>query len=283
MKVRIQVEAEELLSYKYRLNSTEVFPTSLSSLLGNGYSGLKGSGSDLYGIREYQHGDNYKRVNRQATARTGIIHLNEYLEDRLLSAYLLIDQSSPLFFSSTYVMKSVIAARRGAETLFSYLKNGHRVSGDVFNEHAYATLPLTSSEITSEEWIMQVAKFNQMLLCKQKISKGNALSEALARALEAGISGRELYVFSDFMFYKGAELMDLLTTLRGNNRIYLIQVTDQLEENPPLKQWLSNGTNEFILRSEEEREKYKTLRETKKQRIMSFSRQNDIVFTEFFT
>lgn len=283
MKIEVQVTAEELLACKYQINLTNEFPVSFSTLTGNGYSGLKGSGSDFYGIREYQQGDTCKRVNRQATARTDVLHLNEYLEERLLSAYILIDQSTHLFFTSTHIMKSVVGARKGAEILFHYLKNGHRVSGEVFDEYTHSGLPLTTSEVTSDEWIEIVAEYNRALPGKNYSGKKNALLNVLIQSLGSEISGREIYIVSDFMIYETPKLIEPLIALCGKNRIYLIQLTDKLEENPPLKQWLSDGKSEFVLRSEDERTRYKQFREDKKQQLVRFSRENNIAFTEIFT
>lgn len=279
----IQVTPEELLAVRYDINTPSDFPVSFSPLAGNGYSGAKGSGSDLYGIREYQQGDICKKINRQATARTGILHLNEYVEDRLLSAYILTDQSTLMFFTSTHVMKSVIGARKTAEILFYYLENGHRASGEVFNEDAYFSLPLTNSEAICEEWIATVAEYNMSLPGKDCKGRQNSLIDALVRMLESEITGREIYIISDFINYEVTLLQNLLTTLCSKNRIYLLQITDRLEDNPPLKQWLNDGKNEFMLNNGNERSRYLRIRECKRQKLIDFSKDNNIEIIELFT
>lgn len=201
----------------------------------------------------------------------------------MLSAYVLIDQSSYLFFTSTYTVKSVVGARKGVEFVYYYLKNGHRVSGEVFDEYAHSALPLTANEATSDEWVSIVEGYNRALPGKHPSGEKKALSDALERCLESGISGREMYVLSDFMVYENAKLMELLATLGEKNRVTLVQLTDRLEENPPLKQWLGDGRHEFMFRGEDERVRYKQLREDGKRQWINFSRENNIVFTEIFT
>lgn len=282
MNTGIFVDAEELLAYK-EAEAEEDFPVSLSLWVGNGYSGVKGSGNDLYGIREYQPGDYLKRINRQATARTGKIHLNEFLEERMLSAYIVLDQSPALFFTSTGEMKSVLAARTACKILFQYQRQGHRIGGEVFNHLNYSDFAATTSLAICEEWVNAVARFNQTLLSVRLITHRNMLAEALTRCVNRNLSGREIYVLTDFMLCDIEKCIGLLTTLGKGNRIYLIQLTDTLEDNPPIRVWLSGAQGDFLLRDESDCESYCRYRHEKKQRWVDFARQRGFSYTELFT
>ncbi|MEY4415987.1 MAG: hypothetical protein RIQ53_3280 [Pseudomonadota bacterium] len=56
----------------------------------------RGSGVDLAGLREYQHGDDARRIDWNASARSPRPQLRETTEDRELQSWLLIDASASL-------------------------------------------------------------------------------------------------------------------------------------------------------------------------------------------
>lgn len=282
MRAEITIDTPTLLSLKHEMQS-EDFPISFSILSGNGYSGVKGNGNDLYGIREYQPGDNLKRINRQATARTGELHLNEYLEERMLSAYVVLDQSSSLFFTSTDRMKSVLAARKACSVLFHYQQKGHRIGGEVFNNQNHADFPATTSLSLYEEWIETVSLFNHSLLSSNPSRHKHALPDALNRCLNRNLNDRELYIVTDLLSYDATDCIRLLSTLGKTNRIYLIQVSDPLEDCPPLRVWLSGNRGDFVLRSESERKLYFEKRNEKKRMWTDFARSQGFSYTECFT
>lgn len=283
MKAEVWITTDELLELKYLSIPEEDFPLSLSVFPGAGLSKQKGGGYDLHGIRPYQPGDSLRRVNRLATARLDKLHLNEFMEERQLAAHILIDQSAPMFFSSTFTMKSVVAARTGIRILFDYLNNGHRVSGDAFGSDAHSVLPLTSGETVAEEWVAMVAEHSRRLANHRHTVTKGALPDALTRCLEVGLSGREVYIVSDFMPYACEVLEKQLNVLCHQNRLYLIQTSDMLEENPPLRLWLTDGENEWMFRHEKERKEYRRIRREKKERLIQFCKENKIVFYEIFT
>lgn len=283
MKAEVWITMDELLDLKHLSSPMEDFPLSLSALPGAGVSKQKGEGYDLYGIRPYQSGDSLRRVNRLATARLDKLYLNEFMEERQLAAHILIDQSASMFFSSTLTMKSVVAARIGIRILFDYLNNGHRVSGDVFGSDTHSILPLTSGEVVAEEWVAMVAEHNRKLVGWHRMVHREVLTDALTRCLEAGLSGREVYIVSDFMPYACETLEKLLGILCHQNRLYLVQTSDALEENPPLRQWLTDGENEWMFRHEKERKEYRRIRREKKERLIQCCKENGIMFYEIFT
>lgn len=283
MKAEVWITTDELLELKYLSIPEEGFPLSLSALPGAGLSKQKGGGYDLHGIRPYQPGDSLRRVNRLATARLNKLHLNEFMEERQLAAHILIDQSAPMLFSSTLTMKSVVAARTGIRILFEYLNNGHRVSGDVFGNDAHSVLPLTSGETVVEEWVTMVAEHSLRLANHRHTVTKDTLLDALTRCLEAGLSGREVYVVSDFVPYIGEALEKQLGILCRQNRLYLIQTSDLLEENPPLRQWLTDGVSEWMFRNAKEREEYRRSIRERKERLIQFCKENEIMFHENFT
>ncbi len=52
---------------------------------------FRGTGVDVADLREYQFGDDLRHIDWNVTARTDVTHVREYLEDREVTAWLLLD------------------------------------------------------------------------------------------------------------------------------------------------------------------------------------------------
>src|SRR5512143_3229599 len=64
-----------------------------------------GFGLDLADVREYQEGDDVRLIDWNVTARTGTPHVRQYIEDRELTAWFLLDLSPSLDFGRVDVLK----------------------------------------------------------------------------------------------------------------------------------------------------------------------------------
>lgn len=284
MKPEIYVTPEELLMLRCCDKYNSLFRTSDSLMTGSCYSGQKGSGSDLYGIRKFADGDNFRRINRKVTARTGVLHLNEYLEERLLSAFVVIDQSSYMFFSSTLRMKSVKAAKCGIQIISDYFNNDHRVGGEVFNEKGSRFLPLGVNEANMTEWIGSVAEYSKMLMQDQSAREViEPLHTVLDNLIHRGVSQTDLYIISDFLIADTDEVIGRLEVLLSCNKLHLIQVTDLVENNPPRGQMFTNGFSEFLFSNRKTQQAYMHSREERRNKLIRFSEQNNIQFVETYT
>jgi uncharacterized protein (DUF58 family) len=73
----------------------------LDGLLQGDYRTLfRGSGVDFADLREYVPGDDVRAIDWNVTARTDVVHVREYLEDRELTAWFLLDLSPSVDFGS---------------------------------------------------------------------------------------------------------------------------------------------------------------------------------------
>ena len=74
------------------------------------YSGLftskaEGEGYDLYGIRGYREGDSVKKIDWNATARTGDLHVKASHRDVNIPVYIFIDQSMSMSYGHAVTKK----------------------------------------------------------------------------------------------------------------------------------------------------------------------------------
>src|SRR3569833_1415258 len=77
-------------------------------LQGDHRSAFRGQGLDLADLREYQYSDDVRHMDWNVTARTQIPHVREYLEDREITAWFLLDMSPSIDFQSVSVSKRTV-------------------------------------------------------------------------------------------------------------------------------------------------------------------------------
>jgi len=82
----------------------------LDGLLHGDYRTLfRGTGLDLADLREYQFQDDVRRIDWNVTARLQTPYVREYLEDRDVSAWFVVDLSGSVGFASGAVSKHAVA------------------------------------------------------------------------------------------------------------------------------------------------------------------------------
>jgi uncharacterized protein (DUF58 family) len=72
-------------------------------------SGL-GEGTELAQIRPYQVGDDVRRLDAAASARTGVPHVRDHVPERALTTWVLLDVSASMAFGTGARLKSDVAA-----------------------------------------------------------------------------------------------------------------------------------------------------------------------------
>jgi len=100
----------------------------LDGLLQGDYRGLvPGHGSDLGEAREYQPGDDTRRIDWNVTARMQVPHIRETIADRELETWLLVDQSASLDFGTADCEKRDLAVNGAASVGFLTARSGNRL------------------------------------------------------------------------------------------------------------------------------------------------------------
>lgn len=78
----------------------------LDGLLQGDYRSLfRGFGLDLADLREYQLGDDVRTIDWNVTARMVTPYVREYIEDREVTAWFLLDLSPSVDFGTTDTLK----------------------------------------------------------------------------------------------------------------------------------------------------------------------------------
>jgi uncharacterized protein (DUF58 family) len=120
-----------------------VITRKLDGLLHGDYQGLvPGHGSDLGEAREYQPGDDVRRIDWNVTARMQTTHVRETIADHELETWLLVDLSASLDFGTADCEKRDLALAAAAAVGFLTNRGGNRLGGVVLESTgATSTLP----------------------------------------------------------------------------------------------------------------------------------------------
>src|SRR3569833_793016 len=93
---------------------------------------MRGAGLDLADLREYQHGDDVRHIDWNVTARLQTPHVREYIEDREITAWFLLDLSASVDFGSADVRKRTVAAQVAALLARLMTRHGNRVGAVIY-------------------------------------------------------------------------------------------------------------------------------------------------------
>lgn len=86
-----------------------------------------GAGTELAQLRPYEVGDDARRFDAAASARTGVLHVREHVPERALTVWLVCDVSASMGFGSTLRLKSDIAEGVGDVMSLLAVRRGGRI------------------------------------------------------------------------------------------------------------------------------------------------------------
>jgi uncharacterized protein (DUF58 family) len=186
---------------------------------------FRGTGVDVADLREYQYGDDLRHIDWNVTARTDTAHVREYVEDREVTAWLLLDSSASMEFGPVERRKHVVLTEVAATVAQLLSRVGNRVGAVFFDDRIRETIPPASGR-------NQVLRILARLLSPPvEQGPGAAGTTDLAAALRAalGILRRRslLVIVSDFLSEPGWQAP--LGQLARRHDVVAIQVVDRRE------------------------------------------------------
>ncbi len=189
--------------------------------LGNTLTAFKGDGIDFAEIREYNYGDDVRKINWKATAKTGDVKLNVFNEERELSIIVAFMLSGTINFG-TVRLKQEVMAELLALLSFLAIKNADRLSTLFFSDDVVKFIKPTKSMGVVEESLREA-------LTLDPIGK-RADFEAFCTYLNATTRQKSMILLiSDF--YGEIDL----STIAHRHQIYALMVRDRFEELPQIE------------------------------------------------
>jgi uncharacterized protein (DUF58 family) len=108
---------------------------------GGYHSVFKGRGVEFSEVRPYQPGDDIRSIDWNVTARMGVPFVKQFVEERDLTVFLIVDVSGSLSFGSRSILKRELAAEVAALLSFAALRNQDRVGAALVSDHLELFLP----------------------------------------------------------------------------------------------------------------------------------------------
>jgi uncharacterized protein (DUF58 family) len=108
---------------------------------GDYHSVFKGRGMEFSEVRPYQPGDDVRTLDWNVTARMGAPFVKQYVEERDLTLFLVVDVSGSLGFGSRAILKRELAAELAALLSFAALRNQDRVGAALVSDRLELFLP----------------------------------------------------------------------------------------------------------------------------------------------
>jgi uncharacterized protein (DUF58 family) len=108
---------------------------------GDYHSAFHGRGIEFSQVREYMPGDDVRTIDWNVTARSGVPHVKEFIEERDLTVIVAIDVSGSMAFGSLDWRKADLAAELAAVFAFSAVENSDRAGLLLFSDSIQAFVP----------------------------------------------------------------------------------------------------------------------------------------------
>lgn len=188
-------------------------------MAGQYHSVFKGRGMDFDEVREYQPGDEVRRIDWNVTARTGVTYIKKYVEEREMTVMLLVDASASGATGSVELSKRELAAELAAVFAFSAVRNNDKVGLLLFTDGA-------ERFIRPSKGRPHVLRLIREVLTYEPASRGTNLTSALQHINRAMPRRTVIFVISDFM---DEEFERALKITSQKHDVIAVPVTDASE------------------------------------------------------
>ncbi len=190
-----------------------------SEIVGNNSSLFEGEGFDFVELREYNYGDDIRKIDWNVTARMGHPFVKVFREERDLNIAIVSLLGGSVHFGSKRFKQDVIAEVL-ALLAFSAVKNGDKFASYIYTQEIAEVVKPTSN-------IHAVHKAVEGVIAFDALGK-EVVAEDFAKRVYEHIKRRSIiFVVGDFF-----EEFDL-KLLSKKHEVVAIMIRDRFEENPP--------------------------------------------------
>ena len=119
-----------------RVRDLEILSARLirAGFAGDYHSAFHGRGIEFSQVREYQPGDDIRTIDWNVTARSGVPHVKEFIEERDLTVIIAVDVSGSMAFGSVDWRKGDVAAELTSVFAFAAVENQDRAGLLLFSD-----------------------------------------------------------------------------------------------------------------------------------------------------
>jgi uncharacterized protein (DUF58 family) len=199
----------------------------LDGLLQGDYRSLfYGYGVDFADLREYQPEDDIRYIDWNVTARMNAPYVRQYVEDREVTAWFLLDLSPSVDFGTLQSLKRTVLIDFVTTLARLLTRHGNRVGAMFYSSRVERTIPARGGRI-------QVLRLVNDLLKQPRLPKAPFTN--LTPLLEAGLHSIKrrslIFIISDFISAPGWERP--LNLLNQRHEVLAIRLWDPREVELP--------------------------------------------------
>jgi uncharacterized protein (DUF58 family) len=177
------------------------------------------------GVRPYTPGDDIRALDWKVTARSGIPHIKQFVEERELTLLLIIDGSRSVLFGTQQRTKREYVAEIGAILAYAASYNQDKVGMMIFgNGIDHYVKPAKSRK--------HILRLIRDLLTHQPTGNTSNLAAALHSARQMLRQGTIIFIVSDFLFPVDSYAQSL-KQLAHHHDITCMLIQDPLEDAIP--------------------------------------------------
>jgi uncharacterized protein (DUF58 family) len=192
----------------------------------------RGAGIDLADLREYQHHDDVRHIDWNVTARMQQPYVRQFVEDRDLNAWFLLDCSGSVDFGSADVTKLAVSAGFVATLARVITRHGNRVGAMLYGAKVDAVLPPRATRLHVLELLQRMQAQRRGAAKAAAVPAGVTALADLLRAADGVIRRRSLvFVVSDFISQPG--WAEALARLARRHDVVAVRLWDPLEMELP--------------------------------------------------
>jgi uncharacterized protein (DUF58 family) len=195
-------------------------------LQGDHKSPSRGDGLDLADLREYQFHDDVRRMDWNATARLGTPYVRDYIEDREIPVWFLLDMSPSMMFEGVSISKHAVLMEFTTLMCRLMLSRGNRAGALIFSGKIDHTIPVRGGRRQLLQILGAVAGY------RPSRNRGATDLKQVLKDAGAAIRRRSLvFIVSDFI--SPLDWEKNLTALAMRHDVIAVRLTDILEMRMP--------------------------------------------------
>jgi len=215
-------ETQEILKQIKKLEiSTKYLVNAL--ITGNYHSVFKGQGIEFSELREYRSGDDIRSIDWNVTARYNQPYVKEFVEERDLHVYFILDMSGSGSFGNK-IPKKRKALEIVASLMFAALRNNDNTGIFLFTDKIEKFIPARKGR----KHVFQI--LSSIISFKPK-SKTTDVKTTLIQVSQILKKRCILFIISDF--FDSNDYVKPLKILRGKHDVIIIKISDFREQEIP--------------------------------------------------
>lgn len=227
----VYVDVESLIAKRHTAGDINIFKPQLSRsmLLGDVRSRFRGRGMELEEVRKYLPGDDIRSIDWRVSARLGSTHTKLFAEERERPVHIVVDQRVNMFFGSSHLFKSAMAAEMAAIISWAALAGSDRIGGQVLGDHDQSFIRAKRTRQAVMHLLREIARFNNALPADEPGVDAVSLTDALQECKRVVRPGTAVFVLSDFADFDDAAAK-CLGSIGRHTDVSLLRVTDPIED-----------------------------------------------------